>query len=115
MVCAGDHYWIDRAGNPGMATGGAGDVLTGIVAARLGLGLEPFVAAVQAVHLHSRAGDLGAAAVGENALIATDIVAMLPAAVAELTETVQKRAGKRAKTVKGEKGGGSRRRSGPAR
>jgi len=98
VVCDGDRFYLERAGNPGMATGGTGDVLTGIVAARLAMGVEPFDAAVQAVHLHARAGDLAAAAVGENALIATDLVASLPAAVGELVEQAPRRTGKAPKS-----------------
>ena len=98
VVCDGDRYYVERAGNPGMATGGSGDVLTGVAVARLAIGASPFQAAVQAVHLHARAGDLAAAAVGENALIATDIIANLPAAVNDLTTPVPKRTGKRSKS-----------------
>ncbi|MHC4165141.1 MAG: NAD(P)H-hydrate dehydratase, partial [Planctomycetota bacterium] len=104
VVCDGDRYYVDRAGNPGLATGGTGDVLTGLVVARLGQGTDPFHAALQAVHVHSRAGDLAAAAVGENAMLATDLVANVAAAVTELTASSPRK-----------KGGGSRRRSGPAR
>jgi len=104
VVCDGDRYYVDGTGNPGMAAGGTGDVLTGLVVARLGQGTDPFDAALQAVHIHSRAGDLAAAAVGENAMLATDLVANLAAAVTELTASSARK-----------KGGGSRRRSGPAR
>lgn len=84
VVCDGEQAYVERGGNPGMATGGTGDVLTGLLTARLGAGTEAFPAAVQAVWLHARAGDLAAAAVGENAMIATDLVASLPSAIAEL-------------------------------
>lgn len=98
VVCDGDRYYVERAGNPGMATGGTGDVLTGVAAARLAIGTSPFQAAVQAVHLHAHAGDLAAAAVGENALIATDLIANLPAAVNDLTAPAPKRSGKSTKS-----------------
>jgi len=104
VVCDGDRYYVDHSGNPGMAAGGTGDVLTGLVVARLGRGTDPFQAAIQAVHVHSRAGDLAAAAVGENAMLATDLVANVAAAVTELTASSPRK-----------KPGGSRRRSGPAR
>lgn len=87
VICDGDRYHVCRTGNPGMASGGSGDVLTGVIAARLARGVEPFVAAVQAVWLHGRAGDLAAAAVGENAMIATDLLPNLAAATNELTES----------------------------
>ena len=77
IVCDGERCYLNRSGNPGMATGGTGDVLTGLLAARLAAGVEPFPAAVQSVFVHGRAGDLAAAAVGENACIATDVVAGL--------------------------------------
>jgi NAD(P)H-hydrate epimerase len=84
VVCDGESVYVERAGNPGMATGGSGDVLTGLLAARLAMGTAPFDAAVQAVHAHALAGDLAAAGVGEQSMIATDLVANLPAALEEL-------------------------------
>jgi NAD(P)H-hydrate epimerase len=93
VVCDGDRYYVNRSGNPGMATGGTGDVLAGLLAARLAAGTDPFPAAVQAVHIHGLAGDLAAAAVGENAMIATDLIANLPAAVATLIRPDRKPSG----------------------
>jgi NAD(P)H-hydrate epimerase len=87
VVCDGEQAYVEAGGNPGMATGGTGDVLTGLLTARLAAGIDPFDAAVQAVWLHARAGDLAAAAVGEHSMVATDLVASLPAAVAGLVET----------------------------
>ena len=72
---------INPTGNPGMATGGAGDVLTGMVAALLARGLEPFPALWAAVYLHGLAGDLARDAVGEDGLIAGDLLDRIPAAV----------------------------------
>ncbi|MFI5403796.1 MAG: NAD(P)H-hydrate dehydratase, partial [Planctomycetota bacterium] len=100
VVCDGERAYVERAGNPGMATGGTGDVLTGLLAARLAMGVDPFDAAIQAVHAHARAGDLAALAVGEQSMIATDLVANLPAALGELVEESPRRM----------KPGGSRRR-----
>jgi len=85
VVTDGDRYYINRTGNPGMACGGSGDVLTGLIAARLAWKMDPLDAAMQAVHVHGRAGDLAAAAVGEASMIATDLIANLPAAMVELT------------------------------
>ncbi len=65
------------AGNPGMASGGAGDVLTGIVGALLARGFSAWNAAAAAAYLHGAAGDLAAEALGEEALIASDITARL--------------------------------------
>jgi hydroxyethylthiazole kinase-like uncharacterized protein yjeF len=91
VVCDGECAYVEKCGNPGMATGGTGDVLTGLLAARLAMGVSPFDAAVQAVHAHARAGDLAAAAVGEGSMIATDLVANLPAALGELAEESPRR------------------------
>ena len=65
-----------------MATGGSGDVLTGLIAALIGQGLEPYAAARAGVFLHGEAGDIAARAVGEISLIASDIIAALPDAFA---------------------------------
>jgi NAD(P)H-hydrate repair Nnr-like enzyme with NAD(P)H-hydrate dehydratase domain len=63
-----------------MATGGSGDVLTGIVAALLGQGLGPYTAACLGVYLHALAGDLAALDLGQWSLCAGDLVTYLPAA-----------------------------------
>ncbi len=65
------------AGNPGMASGGMGDVLTGVIAALLAQGLPPFAAAKTGVYLHGRAGDLAAQSGGERGLLATDLLPFL--------------------------------------
>jgi NAD(P)H-hydrate epimerase len=67
-----------------MATGGAGDVLTGIITALLCQGLAPFDAARLAVHLHGTAGDLAARELGQISLIASDLVDYLPKAFQSL-------------------------------
>ncbi len=76
--------YISPSGNPGMATGGTGDVLTGVVGAFLARGLPPTAALQTAVYLHGRAGDLAAARLGQEGLIASDVIAALPAAILEL-------------------------------
>jgi NAD(P)H-hydrate epimerase len=65
------------AGNPGMACGGMGDVLTGVIAALVAQGLPLFAAAKAGVYLHGRAGDLAAQAGGERGLLATDLLLFL--------------------------------------
>jgi len=86
VVTDADRMFVNRSGNPGMACGGAGDVLTGLITARLGLGMDALDAAIQGVWIHGRAGDLAAAAVGVHGMIATDIVGNLPAAMSELIQ-----------------------------
>jgi NAD(P)H-hydrate epimerase len=78
VVTDGRRIYVNTTGNPGMATGGSGDVLTGLIAALLGQRLEPFAAAQLGVHLHGLAGDLARNELGETSLIATDLIAYLP-------------------------------------
>ncbi len=86
LVAAPDgEVWINDTGGPELATGGSGDVLTGLLAARLAQGDEPAVAAALAVHLHGLAGDLGAAGAGGPALPAGDLVLAISAAYQRLS------------------------------
>lgn len=75
---------VNPTGNPGMASGGTGDVLTGIIGALLARGLDPNAAVRTGVYLHGRAGDIAAGRVGEEALIASDVIAALPDAFASV-------------------------------
>src|SRR3989338_2175098 len=77
--------YINETGNVGMATGGTGDVLTGIIASFIGQGMEPFNAAVAGVYLHGLAGDMAAKEKGVLSLIATDILNKLPEVLKTLT------------------------------
>lgn len=69
--------WVNATGNPGMAKGGMGDVLTGIIGGFLAQGLPPFDAARAGVFLHGSAGDLAAERHGTAAMLATDLIACL--------------------------------------
>ncbi len=80
LITDGQRSEHNATGNPGMATGGSGDVLTGIIAALLGQGLPAWEAARLGSHLHGLAGDLGVAELGQVALIASDLVRYLPRA-----------------------------------
>jgi NAD(P)H-hydrate epimerase len=69
---------INMSGNPGMAKGGSGDVLAGMITALLAQGMEPFEASITGVHLHGLAGDIAAENMTQEAMIASDIIDSLP-------------------------------------
>lgn len=74
VVTNGQKVYVNESGNPGMATGGSGDCLTGVIAAMLGQSLSPFDAAALGVFAHGLAGDIARDQNGEVGLIAGDIV-----------------------------------------
>src|SRR5712692_7253778 len=77
--------WVNPTGNPGMATGGTGDILTGLVAGLIAQHPQHALEATAlAVYLHGLAGDLACESIGENSLVATDLVRFLPQAFAEM-------------------------------
>jgi NAD(P)H-hydrate epimerase len=78
--------FFNSTGNPGMATGGSGDVLTGMITSFLGQGYVPREAAVLAVYLHGLAGDIAADFLGHECLMASDIIDYLPQAFMELKD-----------------------------
>jgi ADP-dependent NAD(P)H-hydrate dehydratase len=78
VVTDGHRLYVNTTGNPGMATGGTGDVLTGLIGALLAQQMETFAAAQLGVYLHGLAGDLARDEVGETALIASDLLHNLP-------------------------------------
>jgi ADP-dependent NAD(P)H-hydrate dehydratase len=80
LVSDGRRLYRNTTGNPGMATGGSGDVLTGLIAALMGQGFDAFAAAQLGVHLHGLAGDFARDEIGEASLIASDLLTYLPRA-----------------------------------
>lgn len=80
FVTDGHRDFRNSTGNPGMATAGSGDVLTGVIAALIGVGLEPFEAAASGAYFHGLAGDLALEQLGQLSLTATDMVSYLPQA-----------------------------------
>ena len=79
--------WVNPTGNPGMATGGTGDILTGMTAGILAqMADDPARAAIAAVYLHGLAGDVAAETMGEHSLVATDLLTGLPEAFSRATK-----------------------------
>ena len=86
VITDGTRFAVNQTGNPGMATGGAGDVLTGVITALVCQGLAPFDAARLGVHVHGLAGDLAAENLGQVSLIASDLIDYLPTAFQSLAD-----------------------------
>jgi NAD(P)H-hydrate epimerase len=84
VVTDGRRYFVNSTGNPGMATGGSGDVLTGVISALLGQKMPAFEAALLGVFVHGLAGDIARDDHGEIGMIAGDIVDSLPDAFVHL-------------------------------
>ena len=88
LITDGVRQTVNSTGNPGMATGGSGDVLTGVVTALACQGLSPFDAARLGVFLHGLAGDLAARELGQEGLIASDLIRYLPYALLEYRKRI---------------------------
>jgi ADP-dependent NAD(P)H-hydrate dehydratase len=84
IITDGQQYAVNQNGNPGMATGGTGDCLTGIIVALVGQGLSCWEAARLGAHVHGAAGDLAAAKLGQVSLVASDLAKYLPEAFKSL-------------------------------
>jgi len=79
--------WVNTTGNPGMATGGTGDILTGMVAGLIAQNPKQiFEAVVAAVHFHGLAGNIARETIGEHSLVATDLMKALPEAFRRVRE-----------------------------
>ncbi len=86
-ICSPDgREYFNATGNPGMAKGGSGDVLTGIITGLRAQGLDPLSAALLGVHAHGLAGDMAAAELGMDGLLPSDLIGHLPAAWKTLRE-----------------------------
>lgn len=78
VITDGERTYVNRTGNPGMAVGGSGDVLAGIIVSFLGQGIQPLEAAACGAWLHGAAGDLCAASMGQYGMLPSDLVEALP-------------------------------------
>ena len=78
VITDGSTTYINETGNPGMAVGGSGDVLSGIITALIGQGIEPLQAAACGAWLHGAAGDRCASEIGQYGMLPTDMVNVLP-------------------------------------
>jgi len=83
VISDGEQVFVNTTGNPGMATGGSGDVLTGMISSLIGQGMDVFYASVLGVYLHGLSGDIGALKKGYHGLIARDIIENIPFAIKE--------------------------------
>ena len=78
VITDGEEVYVNRTGNPGMAVGGSGDVLAGIIVSFLGQGIAPLEAAACGAWVHGAAGDLCAAEIGQYGMLPTDMLHVLP-------------------------------------
>ena len=78
VITDGKETYVNQTGNPGMAVGGSGDLLSGILVSLLGQGIEPLTAAGCGAWLHGKAGDLCAERMGQYGMLPTDMVEVLP-------------------------------------
>ncbi len=85
----GGNLFINTTGNPGMATGGSGDVLTGIIASLIAQGLSPMDATLLGAYVHGLAGDIAAQEKGQHSLVASDIINYIPTAFVEICKTAK--------------------------
>lgn len=87
LIAANGKAWFNTTGNPGMAKGGSGDVLTGMLTALLAQGYDPLQAAIAGVYLHGLAADIAAQAMAQESMLASDIIDHISDALLSLHET----------------------------
>lgn len=78
VITDGERTFVNMTGNPGMAVGGSGDVLAGMITSLLGQGIDPLMAAASAVWLHGAAGDRCAEELGQYGMLPSDMLQVLP-------------------------------------
>ena len=78
VITDGSQCYINPTGNPGMAVGGSGDLLAGMITSLLGQGIEPLKAAAVGAWLHGKAGDICASEIGQYGMLPTDLLQVLP-------------------------------------
>ena len=88
VVTDGDRVYINKTGNSGMATAGSGDVLTGIITSLLGQGYDTYESAVVGVNIHGNAGDFAKYKLGEDGIIARDLIENIPMAIKIMRENI---------------------------
>jgi len=90
LICTPDgHTYVNPTGNPGMATAGSGDVLSGMIASMIVQEKDPLLATLAAVFVHGLSGDIGAQRIGEKALTAGKLITYLPTAIKALSAYYQ--------------------------
>ncbi|KAF0092678.1 MAG: carbohydrate kinase [Fusobacteria bacterium] len=88
LISDGKSVWVNLTGNPGMATAGSGDVLSGIIGGLLAQGIGTYKAVILGTYLHGLSGDLGVRVLGQESLIASDLIEYLPKALSRVKTVV---------------------------
>jgi NAD(P)H-hydrate epimerase len=88
IVCPDGVTWFNPTGNSGMAKGGSGDILTGILTGLLASGYSPFEACILGTWLHGLAGDLAAVELTQEGMIASDLIDFIPLAWKQVAQKI---------------------------
>ena len=78
VITDGDQCFVNTTGNPGMATGGSGDILAGMIAGLVGQGIDPLLATAVGAWIHGAAGDICAKEIGQYGMLPTDMLEVIP-------------------------------------